>query len=51
MLTIHLNLQAEKVIEETKTNCEQKISEGREESRQFLAQAQEEHAAMVHIKK
>lgn len=50
MLIIHSNLQAEKVIGEVEAKCDQKITECKEESRQYLIRVQEEHAALVCIK-
>ena len=51
MILIHLNLQADKVVAEMERKCDQKITESKEESRQYLMHVQEEHAALVCIRK
>lgn len=47
MFVIFLNLQAEKVNGEMEAKCEKKIAECKEESQQYLARVQEEHATLV----
>ena len=51
MILIHLNLQANKIVSEMERKCDQKITESKEESRQYLMHVQEEHAALVCIRK
>lgn len=47
LLFIHFNVQADQVVQEMERNCEQKLAELKEESRQCLIRIQEEHATLV----
>lgn len=49
--TLFINLQAEKIVGEMEKNCELKLSECREESKQNLKHVQEEHANLVCVGK
>ncbi len=51
MILNHLNLQAGKVVGEMERKCDQKLTEIKEESQQYLVRVQEEHAALVCIRK
>lgn len=51
MFVIFLNLQAEKLIGEMEAECDQKVAECKEESKQYLARVQEEHATLVCLRK
>lgn len=46
-IVIHLKLQAEKIVGERERECEKKLEECKEESRQYLMRVQEEHATLV----
>jgi hypothetical protein len=51
MVLINLNLQADKIVGEIKTKCDEKLEQCKEESKQYLMHVQEEHAALVCIRK
>lgn len=47
----HSSIQADQVVQEVERNCEQRLEEMKEESRQSLIRIQEEHAALVTFEK
>lgn len=50
-MLIHLSIQTDQAVQEMEQNCEQKLAEVKEESRQCLIRIQEEHAALVTFEK